>query len=241
MASKPYPSKAVILAGGLGTRLKPFTQVIPKPLLPVGESSVLEIQLLSLKRAGVSEVFIATNYMSDFVTAYIGDGSKFGLKVSFSKEEKPLGTCGPVSLLRDRLNEPFLLMNGDILTTLNFQVAYAHALSLASDFVVCTKEIVTPFEFGKVTTENGYITGIEEKPNFRIEILAGIYILKPPIFDLIPLNEPMGVDGLIRKMLATGRPVGKYMLTDYWLDIGQAHHYQAAQEAYKDHFGHLKT
>jgi NDP-mannose synthase len=233
--------KAVILAGGLGTRLKPFTQVIPKPLLPVGESSVLEIQLLSLKRAGVSEVFIATNYLSDFVVAYIGDGSKFGLRVVFSKEDKPLGTCGPVSLLREQLNEPFFLMNGDILTTLDFRRAYDHALALDSDFVVCTKEIVTPFEFGKVTTEDGYITGIEEKPNFRIEILAGIYLLKPPIFDLIPHNEPLGVDGLIRNMLATGTRVGKYLMTEYWLDIGQAHHYQAAQDAYREHFGHLKS
>ncbi len=233
--------KAVILAGGLGSRLKPFTQVIPKPLLPVGESSVLEIQLLSLKKAGVNEVFIATNYLSDFVTAYIGDGSKFGLKVTFSKEDKPLGTCGPVSLLREHLTQPFFLMNGDVLTTLDFRRAYEHALSLESDFVVCTKEIVTPFEFGKVTTEDGYITGIEEKPNFRIEILAGIYILKPPIFSLIPDNEPLGVDGLIKKMLAAGRRVGKYLMTEYWLDIGQAHHYQAAQEAYKDHFAGLKS
>ncbi len=233
--------KAVILAGGLGTRLKPFTQVIPKPLLPVGESSVLEIQLLSLKKAGVEEVFIATNYLSDFVTAYIGDGSKFGLKVTFSKEDKPLGTCGPVSLLREHLNEPFFLMNGDVLTTLDFRKAYDHAVSLDSDFVVCTKEIVTPFEFGKVTTEDGYIVGIEEKPNFRIEILAGIYVLKPPIFDLIPHNEALGVDGLIKSMLASGRRVGKYLMTEYWLDIGQAHHYQAAQEAYKDHFAGLKS
>lgn len=233
--------KAVILAGGLGTRLKPFTQVIPKPLLPVGESSVLEIQLLTLQKAGVDEVFIATNYLSDFVTAYIGDGSKFGLKVHFSKEDKPLGTCGPVGLLRERLTEPFFLMNGDVLTTLDFRRAYAQAMALDSDFVVVTKEIVTPFEFGKVTTENGYITGLEEKPNFRIEILAGVYVVKPGIFDLIPVDEYFGVDMLIKQMLSTGRKVGKHLMTEYWLDIGQAHHYEAAQEAYKSHFGHLKS
>src|SRR5438094_6806883 len=98
--------KAVILAGGLGTRLRPFTQVIPKPLLPIGESSVLEIQVLSLKRCGVSEIIIATNHMSDYVEAYLRDGSQYGVSISFSKEKKPLGTCGPVKLLEDRLTDP---------------------------------------------------------------------------------------------------------------------------------------
>src|SRR5215468_5006759 len=100
--------KAVILAGGLGTRLKPFTEVIPKPLLPIGESSVLEIQILSLARSGVTDIFIATNYRSDFIEAFLGDGRKYGVNLVFSREHKPLGTCGPILLLRDRLPEPFL-------------------------------------------------------------------------------------------------------------------------------------
>src|SRR5690242_8765808 len=121
--------KAVILAGGLGTRLKPFTEVIPKPLLPLGESSVLETQVLALKRAGFDEVFIATNYMADYVQAFLGDGSKYGIRVTFSREAKPLGTCGPLLLLRDRLTEPFVLMNGDILTTLDFHAAFDSAVA----------------------------------------------------------------------------------------------------------------
>ena len=121
--------KAIILAGGLGTRLKPFTEVIPKPLLPIGESSVLEIQILSLKKHGVTDIFIATNYMADYVQAFLGDGSKYGVRLVFSKEQQPLGTCGPVTLLEKELTEPFFLMNGDILTTLDFGKAYAFALS----------------------------------------------------------------------------------------------------------------
>src|SRR5688572_25666202 len=131
--------KAVILAGGLGTRLRPFTQIIPKPLLPVGESSVLEIQILSLKRCGVTDIFIATNYMSDFVKAYIGDGKKYGVNVRFSHESIPLGTCGPVALLKDELIEPFVLMNGDVLTTLDFAKAFEYALGLDADLTVVTK------------------------------------------------------------------------------------------------------
>src|SRR3970040_505646 len=109
--------KAVILAGGLGTRLKPFTEAIPKPLLPIGEKSVLEIQIQHLAKYGFDEIYIATNYKANYVESFIGDGQRMGVRITFSKEEKPLGTCGPIRLLKDELTEPFLLMNGDILTT----------------------------------------------------------------------------------------------------------------------------
>src|SRR5262245_61739667 len=159
--------KAVILAGGLGTRLKPFTQVIPKPLLPVGESSVLEIQIRSLCAHGVTDIFIATNYMAEYVQAFLGDGSKFGVRLAFSKEEKPLGTVGPVTLLEKELDQPFFLMNGDILTTLDFGKAYQFACNHEAELTVLTKEIRTPFSFGKVVSEGDCLVDVEEKPNFR--------------------------------------------------------------------------
>src|SRR6185295_9182872 len=101
--------KAVILAGGLGSRLRPFTEIIPKPLLPVGESSVLEIQILSLAKHGVTDVFVATNYMAEYVQAFLGDGRKYGVRLAFSREDRPLGTCGPVTLLEKELDAPFIL------------------------------------------------------------------------------------------------------------------------------------
>ena len=233
--------KAVILAGGLGTRLKPFTEIIPKPLLPVGESSVLEIQILSLKKHGVTEIFIATNYMAEYVQAFLGDGSKYGVKLVFSKEEKPLGTCGPVTLLAHELTEPFFLMNGDILTTLDFGKAYEFACNHSAELVVLTKEIRTPFSFGNVKSEGDCLIDVEEKPNFRFEILAGIYVIKPALMPLIPKNIPYGIDMLIKDMLAAKMKVGKYLMQEYWLDIGQIADFQQAQEVYKEHFGHLKT
>jgi len=232
--------KAVILAGGLGTRLLPFTQVIPKPLLPVGESSVLEIQLLSLKKHGCTHVYIATNHLSDLVAAYIGDGSKYGIAVEFSKEEKPLGTCGPVSLLREKLTEPFILINGDILTTLDFRRAYDFAAQVDADLTVVTNEIVTPFEFGQVLGDGDYVEGVQEKPDLKFEILAGIYILRPALFDVIPQDTPYGIDHLIRDLLAAGRKVGKYQMHEYWLDIGHKGTYEQAQEAYREHFRVLR-
>lgn len=232
--------KAVILAGGLGTRLKPFTQVIPKPLLPIGESSVLEIQIMSLARAGVEEIYIATNYMSNYIEAFFGDGSKYGVKLLFSREEKPLGTCGPVLLLRSHLTEPFVLMNGDILTTLNFVEMYNAAIAADANLTVVTKEIVTPFHFGKVTSDGPYIQAIEEKPDLRLEVLAGIYVLKPAVFELIPPDEYFGIDLLIKAMLAKHMNVGRHVMKEYWLDIGHVEEYQLAQTAYVEHFDHLK-
>ncbi|MGB0886939.1 MAG: sugar phosphate nucleotidyltransferase, partial [Vicingaceae bacterium] len=138
--------KAVILAGGLGSRLKPFTEVIPKPLLPLGEKSLLELQIELLKKNGFDHIFLAVNYKADMIKSFLGDGSKYGVKLEYSLEEKPLGTCGPVSLLKDKLiGEPFLLMNGDILTKAKFNEIYQHALKFNdSDFTIITKNITTP-------------------------------------------------------------------------------------------------
>jgi NDP-sugar pyrophosphorylase family protein len=231
---------AIILAGGLGQRLRPFTAVLPKPLLPIGESSVLEIQLLTLKRYGVERVFIATNYLSEVVSAYIGDGSRFGMSVEFSKEDAPLGTCGPLSLLRHRLDESFILMNGDILTTLDFRQAYEFGTAADADLTVVTKELVTPFAFGRVLSHGQYISGIQEKPDIKFEILAGIYIVKPTALTYVPHNTYYNMDSLIKDLLKNGRRVGRYLMTEYWLDIGTAQHYEDAQSAYEEHFGHLR-
>jgi len=232
--------KAVILAGGLGTRLKPFTEVIPKPLLPVGESSVLEIQILSLARCGFDEIYIATNYMADYIEAFLGNGDKYGVRLTYSRETKPLGTCGPLSLIRSDLVEPFLLMNGDILTTVNFREVLEFAVDSDADLTVVTKEFVTPFNFGKVTKEGPYIVAIEEKPNFRFEVLAGIYAIKPTVLSMIPEGEYFGMDTLINTMLASHRKVAGFALSGYWLDIGQADDFQTARTNYNEFFGHLK-
>jgi len=228
--------QAVILAGGLGSRLRPFTEIIPKPLLPIGEKSVLEIQISRLKMHGFNEIVLATNYKSEYIENFIGNGSKLGINLTISKEEMPLGTCGPLSLLKDRLKNPFLVMNGDILTTADFTKLYEFALKIDSNFIVVTKEIVTPFEFGNVYSKGDFIYKVEEKPNIKNEIIAGIYILKPPIFELIPENKYFGMDDLIKTMLAKSLPVAKYFLSEYWLDIGRIDDYQKAEMAYSNHF-----
>ncbi len=228
--------KAVILAGGLGSRLKPFTQAIPKPLLPIGEKSMLEIQIENLAKYGFKEIFIATNYKAEYIEAFIGDGKKYGVDVTFSNEDIPLGTCGPLSLLRDKLTEPFLLMNGDILSTIDFGKLYEFGSEKGADFTVVTKEIRTPFNFGSVQVENDFIVDVQEKPDLVIEIVAGIYYMKPAIFKYIPDNTYFGIDTLIKEMISQNAKIGRYLMKEYWLDIGRLDDYNEAQEAYKTHF-----
>lgn len=224
--------KSVILAGGLGLRVRPFTQVIPKPLLPIGEKAVLEIQIEHLAKYGFDEIFLATNYKSEYIENFFGDGSKYGIKLTVSKEEKPLGTVGPLSLLKDELTEPFLLMNGDILTLMDVSKFYQFAIAREADLVVAIKEIITPFQFGNIYYEGDYVTGIEEKPDIKTEILAGIYIMKPGIFEHIPHNEYFGMDTLMKNMLKRKLPVIKYEMHEYWLDIGNIDNYEEVQDIY---------
>lgn len=226
--------KAVILSGGLGMRLRPFTEVIPKPLLPVGEKAITEIQIDRLKRFGFREIYLATNYKSDYLENFFGDGSRYGVKLAISKEDKPLGTAGPIKLLKKELGgAPFLVMNGDILSLVDFGELYAFASGNDALLTVGIKKIVTPYEFGNIWFDGDRVTRIDEKPDIITYALAGIYVMKPAIMDLIPDEEYFGMDLLIKKMLDLGRPIYKYEIKEYWLDIGRVGDYEKAQEAYK--------
>lgn len=228
--------KAVILSGGLGTRLRPFTEVIPKPLLPIGEKAVLEIQIEHLKAYGFNHIFLATNYKSAYIENFFGDGSKYGVKLTISKEDKVLGTAGPVKLLEKEFTEPFLVMNGDILTLLKYRNMYEFACKQDTLLTIGTTEILTPFQFGNIKTDGDRVIGIEEKPNIRTTILAGIYVFKPDLLKIIPENTLYGMDHLITDMLAKGLPISHYAIKEYWLDIGQVKDYEKAQEVYKEMF-----
>ena len=195
--------KAVILAGGLGSRLKPFTEAIPKPLLPIGEKSVLEIQIDRLKKFGFSDICLATNYKSRYIENFFGDGSKYGVNLKISKEDKPLGTAGPLLLLEKELDEPFIVMNGDILSLINFDDFYYYSLKQNSLLTLTIKKEITPFAFGNILFDGDYVTEIQEKPDIEMYILAGIYFMRPEIFEFFPKDEYFGMDVLIKKMIAT--------------------------------------
>lgn len=224
--------KAVILAGGLGSRLKPFTEIIPKPLLPIGEKSILEIQIERLKKFGFNKIFLATNHKSRYIENFFGDGSQYGVELVISKESKPLGTIGPLSLLKNHLTEPFIVMNGDILTTLDFRAFYKTSQALSSLICLGIKEYITPFRFGNIIFEDDYILAMEEKPNIKTHILAGVYYFHPQIFDYIPDDTYFGIDSLVGNLLREKIKVCKYEISDYWLDIGIAEDYERAQKEF---------
>jgi NDP-sugar pyrophosphorylase family protein len=227
---------AIILAGGLGKRLRPFTETIPKPLLPIGEKSILQIQIENLVKHGFEDIILATNYKADYIENFFGDGSRLGARLKISKEEKPLGTAGPLTLLKDHLAEPFLVMNGDILTSMNYRKLYDFALEKDALLTVAVKEILTPFQFGNIFFDGDYVTGIEEKPDIKTNILAGIYIMNPDIFRFIPDDQYYGMDTLIHDMIRHKEPIIRYQLKEYWLDIGNIEDYNKAQDIYEQHF-----
>ena len=190
-----------------------------------------------MKANGFDHIFLATNYKSDYIENFFGNGNKYGVKLTISKEDKPLGTAGPVKLLQNQLNdEPFLVMNGDILTLLPYRKLYDFACTKETLLTIGTKDIYTPFQFGNIHTEGDFVTGIEEKPNIKTTILAGIYIFKPEILDLIPDNTMYNMDKLIMDMLTKDLPISHYPIKEYWLDIGQVDDYEKAQNIYKEHF-----
>jgi NDP-sugar pyrophosphorylase family protein len=228
--------QAVILAGGLGSRLKPFTEVIPKPLLPIGEKAVLEIQVEHLKKYDFDQIFLATNYMADYIENFFGDGSRYGVHLEVSREDRPLGTAGPLKLLQPRITETFLVMNGDILSLMNFAKFFDFASAKQTLLTVAVKKIVTPYAFGNICFDGDLVTRIEEKPNIVTYALAGIYVMRPEILSLIPSGEYFGMDKLIQTMLDQGMPIAKYEMEEYWLDIGGIDDYQKANDAYERHF-----
>ncbi len=231
--------KAVILSGGLGMRLRPFTDAIPKPLLPIGEKAILEIQIEALKKNGFDEFFLCTNYKSSYVQNFFGDGSRYGVKLTVSKEEKPLGTAGPIKLIEAELSRdgaPFLLINGDIICNMDYGAFYEYAEQNDALLNVGITKIITPYEFGNIFFEGDRVINIEEKKDIVSYALAGIYILKPGIFEIIPPNVYFGMDKLIIKMLAENRLINKYEIKDYWLDVGRISDYEKINNEVKNNF-----
>ena len=227
---------AVILAGGLGTRLRPFTEVIPKPLLPIGGKAILQIQIERLRDNGFKEIYICTNYKSDYIEDFIGDGSRYGVSIIVSKENKRLGTAGPLTLLKRYLKKPFIVMNGDILTSLNFKNFYNFAVDNDSDICLAIKKEVTPYEFGNILFNGDDVLEMQEKPDIVKYILAGIYVINPRVLNEIPNDTYYGMDILINQLISNKMKVLKYEISEYWLDIGRMDDYHQANNDYFKQF-----
>jgi len=219
--------KAVILARGLGTRLRPLTFSVPKPLLPIGEKPILEFIFEQLRKSAIEEIILSTGYQSELIRAFCGDGSKFGVKIDYVKEDRPLGTAGPLSLMRDRFseNETFILMNGDVVTKLDFsKMIQYHSLNKCELTIGFTKfEYESPF--GVLKIEAGSFKDILEKPRKVYDISAGIYVMNSSVLEFIPRNTFFTVPDLAKRLLRLGKKVGTYQIEEFWVGIEHIDHF----------------
>ncbi len=225
--------KAVIHAGGKGTRLKPYTYSLPKPLMPIGgEMPILEIILKQLKKNGFTHITITVNYMAKIIQAFFGDGSEWDLKIDYSLEKKMLGTVGPLTLITD-LPENFLVMNGDLLTDFNFKQFFNWHIKNKNDISVATFRRMSQNDSGVLKYDkNQNIYEFLEKPIVYNDISMGIYVLNKKVIDPLPKNEPFGFDQLIIRGIDQKLKLKAYPHDSYWLDIGRNDDYQKANEFY---------
>jgi len=227
--------KAVILAGGKGTRLRPYTSVIPKPLMPVGDRAILEILINRLKKCGVTELTLCVNHLAELIMAYFSDGSKWGVKIKYSIEHKPLSTVAPIKLIKN-LPENFLVMNGDLLTDLDFKKLYNYHLKNKALITVATYKRTTKIDFGiiDIDKDNDVATGFKEKPEYEISVSMGVYVFNRKILNFVPTNKPFGFDDLMLTLLKKKQPIKIYPYDGYWLDIGRPEDYEKANEDIKN-------
>ena len=222
------PLRAVVMAGGPGTRLLPLTKEVPKPMLPVGDKPLLEHIVLQLKQAGIHQVNLATHYKSEVIAKHFKNGEDFDIDIRYVKEDQPLGTAGALSLLEDH-DEPLLVINGDILTSLDFRALLVFHREHKADLTVCVCQQELRQSYGVVETEDFRVKGILEKPVIKQFINAGIYLLNPQVRQLIPNGQPYDIPQLIQRLLNENGTVVCFPILEYWLDIGKVDHYDQAQ------------
>lgn len=220
--------RAVILAGGKGTRLKPYTINMPKPLVPVGEKPIIEIIILKLVKHGFDHITITVNHMADMIKAFCGDGSKWGVKIDYSLETKPLSTMGPLKLIND-LPDNFLVMNGDVLTDLDFEVFYDEHVKSESIFTVSAYERDHKVDYGVLeANEDNKLVAFKEKPILHYLVSMGVYMVNKKCMDVIPADTFYGFDHLMLDLIKNSTPATVRPFNGYWLDIGRPEDYEQA-------------
>lgn len=224
--------RAVILAGGLGTRLRPYTVVLPKPLMPVGDRPVLDIVVRQLKRDGFDRITISTGHLAELIEAFFRDGSDYGIPIDYVREHEPLGTVGALALI-DGLDDDFLVMNGDVLTDMSFREALdAHR---ANDAVatITAREQPVDVSLGVMVMDDADDTRLVdyvEKPQLRYQVSMGVYAFSPSVLPFIEPGRALDFPDLVLKLIAAGKVVRQRPSDDYWLDIGRPGDYEQAQE-----------
>ena len=225
--------QAIILAGGKGTRLRPYTTILPKPLMPINDMPILEVVIRQLKKNGFENIVIAVGHLAGLIEAFFGDGSKWGVNITYSREDKPLGTAGPLTLIKN-LEDTFLMMNGDVLTDLKYADLMNFHKEKKSDITIATYDREVKINLGIIKTDdNQEIIDYIEKPTLIHQVSMGIYAIEKKSLELIPYGEYFDLPDLIKKAIKTQIKVSSYRFKDYWRDIGRKDDYELALEEFE--------
>ena len=234
---KKHDNPVFLMAGGFGTRLHPLTEETPKPLLNVGGRPILEIILSRFIKSGFHNFYISTHYKAEQVKAYFGDGSAWGVNIEYVNEEKPLGTAGSIGLLPKNLpNMPILMMNGDVLTKVNFEHLLAFHQEQNSIATMCIREYEVQIPFGVVNIKAHHVKNINEKPIEKYFVNAGIYVLEPELVDKVKANTQIDMPNLLEQQIKEGSSVNVFPIHEYWLDIGHMKEYENVNVSFKNGF-----
>lgn len=234
--SKTYDNEIVIMAGGEGQRLRPITETTPKPLVPVGGRPILETILREFINQGFYRFHLSVNYRAGDIKAYFGDGSKWGCEISYINESTKLGTAGCLSLLENKPERPFFVMNGDLLTKVNFEAMLNFHKQQDAAATMCVREFSMEVPYGVVKTENNKITSIQEKPKNSFFINAGVYLLNPEVIRHIPHQKYFDMPELFKTLMTNNEHAASFPLHEYWMDIGQINDLEIARSEYTTHF-----
>jgi NDP-sugar pyrophosphorylase family protein len=227
--------KTVILAGGKGTRLAPYTTIFPKPLVPIGDRPILEIIIRQLASQGFLNILLSVGHLGELIEAYFQNGRPNipGLKLDYFRESQPLGTAGSLAMIPD-LNETFLAMNGDILTTLNYQALVEHHRKQKAALTIAMHRKSIRIDLGVLETNGcGDLIGYREKPDYSFDVSMGVYVYEPRVLRFIPQGQYMDFPDLVQLLLEMGEKVSGFQSQDYWLDIGRREDYEIAQHEYQ--------
>lgn len=230
-------NKVILMVGGLGTRLHPLTQDTPKPMLTVGDKPILHTIVERFASYGFVNIVMCVNYKAEAIQAYFGKGEKFGVNIDYVLEQERMGTAGALSLLSSRPGEPFFVMNGDLLTNVNFESLLDYHQSHQSVATMCVREYDFQVPYGVVNIDGHKVTSIIEKPLQKFFVSAGIYMLSPPILDKIPVGQYYDMPTLFEKLLEQNQNIVSFPIHEYWLDIGRMNEYEQANREYKGVFG----
>jgi NDP-mannose synthase len=224
--------RAIVLAGGKGSRLGPYTTVLPKPLLPIGDRAILDVVVRQLCNCGFGRITLAVGYLSHLVRAVMGDGSRYDIAIDYHEEEEPLGTVGALATIGD-VGSSFLVMNGDVLTALDYRVLMEAHRASGNALTIATHPRVVRTDYGVLHVDDdpgptGRVVGFEEKPEIPFMVSMGIYILEPRTLEFIEPGERLDLPDLVLRLLEAGEQVGSYLFEGFWLDIGRHEDYEKA-------------